>query len=188
MTAKTMQSFAAGILAAASLMTVVYMFGPEDSTSTSNPKVKLSTNEMKTELTDDGYVIKTKKEWDTQVAALKAAESKASKAEKAADKAEKAADKSTDKAKDAKKDEVDKQEQPAGEQTEKVVYRTVLFVASGMTSIDVGNALVQSKIIPNALEFSQEVERRGLANNLKPGMYEIQSGMTMDEIIGTIFK
>lgn len=188
MTAKSMQSFATGILAAASLMTVVYMFSPEVSTSTSNSKAKLSTNEMKTELTDDGYVVKTKDEWDAQVAAVKTAESKASKAEKAADKAEKAADKATDQAKDAKKDEADKQEQPKGEQTEKIVYRTVLFVASGMTSIDVGDALVQSKIIPNSLEFTQEVENRGLANRLKPGMYEVQSGMTMDEIIGTIFK
>lgn len=192
MTAKIMQSFAAGILVAASFMTVVYMFGPDRSStsasSTSNSKVNLTTNEMKSELADDGYVVHTKEEWDAQIAAVEAAEKKASKAEKTAKKAEDAADKAAKEADEANKTNSDAKDQPEGEQTEKVEYRTVLFVASGMTSIDVGNALVQSKIIPNAFEFSQEVERRGLANALKPGMYEVQSGMTMDEIIGTIFK
>ncbi|WP_147535820.1 endolytic transglycosylase MltG [Bacillus marasmi] len=186
MTAKTMQSIAAGIFIAACLITAVYYLFPNDAAA--NPKTKLSEKEMKAALVAEGYVVKTEKDWDAQVAAVEAAEKKANKAEKAANNAEKAAktasEKST-KAKDKQKEEPKTKTETQPE--EKIVYRTVIFVASGMTSIDVGNALVQSKIIPNALEFTQEVDRRGLANGLKPGMYEVQSGMTMDEIIGVIF-
>lgn len=185
MSAKTMQSFAAGILAAACFIAAVYFLFPKDSVA--KPKVNISTKEMKTELADEGYVVKTQEEWDKQVAAVKAAEKKAIKAEKVANTAEKAAKTANEKS--TKTKEETKEETKTDTQTEeKIVYRTVLFVASGMTSIDVGNALVQSKIIPNAFEFSQEVERRGLANGLKPGMYEVESGMSMDEVIGAIFK
>ncbi|WP_428908474.1 hypothetical protein [Niallia sp. Krafla_26] len=77
------------------------------------------------------------------------------------------------------------QEQPA---QEKVIYRTMISVSSGMTSIDVGKALKQTNIIEDAFAFSKEVENRGLSNGLRPGMYEISSEMSLDEIISTIFK
>ncbi|WP_318507125.1 hypothetical protein [Bacillus sp. T3] len=173
MTAKTMRSVAGGIFIAAFLMAIVYFLGGSDSGTAVKTVAaeKMTAAQMKKELSSDGFVIKTQEEWDAQVAAVKAAEKKAKTAAKNADTT------------DAKNK--DQQEQKG---TEKVVYRTALFVASGMTSIDVGNALVQSKIIPNALEFSQEVDRRGLANSLKPGMYEVESGMTTDEIMAAIFK
>lgn len=82
---------------------------------------------------------------------------------------------------------VPKQE-PAKEQQEKVVYRTIINVATGMTSIDVGNALVQGKIIDNAKTFFNEVEKRGLSSELRPGTFELDSNMTMDEVIAIIFK
>lgn len=85
---------------------------------------------------------------------------------------------------------VQKEEKPEQEpqKEEKVVYTTIVNVASGMTSIDVGKALVQGKIIDNAKTFFNEVEKRGLSNELKPGTFELNSGMTMDEVIKTIFK
>jgi hypothetical protein len=70
---------------------------------------------------------------------------------------------------------------------EKVVYSTMLSVSSGMTSIDVGRALEQTNIIDNAFAFSKEIEKRGLSNELRPGMFEIQSEMSLDEIISVIF-
>lgn len=79
-------------------------------------------------------------------------------------------------------------EKPQETPAEKVVYRTMLSVSSGMTSIDVGNALEQSKIIPNGWEFAQEIEKRGLSNALRPGLYEIESGKTIDEIIAIIYQ
>jgi hypothetical protein len=71
---------------------------------------------------------------------------------------------------------------------EEIVYRTIVNVAPGMTSIDVGNALVHGKIIDNARIFFDEVEKRGLSNQLKPGTFELDSNMTVDEVVKVIFK
>lgn len=85
--------------------------------------------------------------------------------------------------------EVQKTEkEPQQETKEEVVYHTIVNVAPGMTSIDVGNALVKGKIIDNAKTFFNEVEKRGLANELKPGTFELGSDMSMDEVISVIFK
>jgi hypothetical protein len=79
----------------------------------------------------------------------------------------------------------DTDEKPA---EEKIIYRTIVSVSSGMTSIDVGKVLKQTKIIDDAFAFSKEVENRGLSNGLRPGIYEVSSEMSLDEIISTIFK
>lgn len=167
MTAKTISSFAGGLLVAASILGAVYFFGP----SQAQTAEKLSASEMKSLLTSEGYVIHTKEEWNKQLAAVETAEKKVKEAEET---------------KKANK-EADKNNQPQAAD-EKVVYRMMLSVSSGMTSIEVGQALEQAKIIASGRELSTAVESRGLANALRPGMYEIQSGMTMDEIISTIFK
>ena len=57
-----------------------------------------------------------------------------------------------------------------------------------MTSVDVGKALVQAKIINSGIVFDKEVEKQGLSNSLRPGVYEIDSDMTRDEIINIIYK
>ncbi|AXN37267.1 MULTISPECIES: hypothetical protein [Peribacillus] len=74
------------------------------------------------------------------------------------------------------------------ETTEKVVYRTVLKVSKGSTSIDVGKTLQRAKVIKNAKDFSDEVEKKGKANGLRPGTYVVDSEMTTEKIISTIFK
>ena len=48
-------------------------------------------------------------------------------------------------------------DQPA---KEKIVYKTVLTVSDGMTSIDVGNALEKANIIKDGLDFYKRVEKR----------------------------
>lgn len=73
-------------------------------------------------------------------------------------------------------------------ETETVQYRAMISVSLGMTSTHVGQALEEMKIITNDLDFSNEVEKRGLANELRPGIYEVQSGMTIDDIIASIFQ
>lgn len=75
-----------------------------------------------------------------------------------------------------------------GEVEEKVVYRTMLSVTSGMTSIDVGRALERANIIDSAIDFFYEIENRGLESKLRPGTYEVESAMNLNEIISTIFK
>ncbi|MGG5254228.1 aminodeoxychorismate lyase [Neobacillus sp. SM06] len=72
--------------------------------------------------------------------------------------------------------------------SQKVVYKAVINVADGMTSIDVGNALQKANIIQNAFNFSKDIESRGLQNNLRPGTFVVDSEMSYDQVIATIFK
>lgn len=154
MTAKTMRSFAGGLIVAASVCGAVYFSNPsEATTTTSQTEVKPSETEMKSLLASKGYVIKTEEEWNKQLAAVKD---------------------TTVQTKEATK--------------EKTIYRTVLSVSSGMTSIDVGKALQRARVIKNGFQFSKEVEKRGVENNLRPGTYVVESGMTVEEIISSIFK
>jgi hypothetical protein len=171
-TPAVLRSFAGGLIVAAGIIGIVYLSG---GTGDGTTVKKMSEADMKTELTEKGYVIHTEEEWQQQEAAVTAAKADAEKAVKEAANAKKA---------DAKKET--EAAAPAGDQ--KVVYKTVVNVSSGMTSIDVGRTLETAKIIPSALEFSQEVERRGLSSNLRPGIFEIESGMTVDQIIGIIFR
>lgn len=72
--------------------------------------------------------------------------------------------------------------------SKKTVYRVVLNVANGMTSIDVGRALEKAKIIDNAFQFSKDIEKKGIENKLRPGTFVVDSDMSRDQIISTIFK
>src|SRR4051794_39036147 len=71
MTSKSMRSFAGGLIVAAGICGAVYFFGPSEATSTPTVE-KLSADEMKSLLTSEGYVIHTKKEWQKQLATVKA--------------------------------------------------------------------------------------------------------------------
>ncbi|MFF2456311.1 hypothetical protein [Peribacillus simplex] len=120
---------------------------------------KLSEDEMKESLVSEGYVIHSEKEWEDQIAEAKSIKDKA----------------------EAEKENVK-------EPTEKVIYRTVLRVSKGSTSIDVGKTLQKAKVIKNANDFSNEVEKKGKANGLRPGTYVVDSAMTTEKIISIIFK
>jgi len=72
--------------------------------------------------------------------------------------------------------------------SQKVVYRVVVNVTEGMTSIDVGRALEKAKIIPDAFKFSKDIEKKKLENKLRPGTFVVDSGMAYGKIISTIFK
>jgi hypothetical protein len=164
MTSNSLRSFALGLLLAAAATGGVYFFGPSEAESTEKSDEKtvktenLTEEEMIEQLTAKGFVVQSKEAWDKQVAA--ATEAKDEEPEK----------------KSKKKNEDD------------VVYRTILNVSMGMTSIDIGNALEEAKIIDDGMKFYKEVENRGLENDLRPGTFQIESGMSMDEIISIIFK
>ncbi|MGV3464196.1 MAG: aminodeoxychorismate lyase [Heyndrickxia sp.] len=70
----------------------------------------------------------------------------------------------------------------------KVVYRSVVTVSEGMTSIDVGRQLVKAKLISDAFKFSKDVEKKGIENHLRPGTYAVDSSMSYEQIISAIFK
>jgi hypothetical protein len=120
---------------------------------------KLSEDEMKESLASEGYVIHSEKEWEDQIAEAQSVKYKA----------------------EAEKETVK-------EPTEKIIYRTVLTVSKGSTSIDVGKTLQKAKVIKNANEFSDAVEKKGKANGLRPGTYVVDSAMTTEKIISIIFK
>jgi hypothetical protein len=78
---------------------------------------------------------------------------------------------------------------PVEKKPEKVIAKAVITVEDGMTSIDVGRMLVDAKIVvTDAFKFSQDIEKKGLQKNLRPGPFEVNTGMTYDQIIATIFK
>lgn len=153
MKAKLIRSFAVGLLLATVVSGSVYFLS-----SNGSSKGDLSTEEMKTLLTEDGYKVLTEVELAEQLAAAQI------EAEKS-------------------------QEQTATENTtEKVVYRTMITVTSGMTSIDLGDALVSAKVIESRQQFVDLVEQKGLVQELRPGTFEVQSDMTLDQVIATIYR
>lgn len=160
MTPKVLSSFAAGIIVAAGVCGAVYFSSSEEETVTQASESPKNT--VTKELTED----EMKDELSSLGYVIKTedeytAELKA--------------------AEHAAKDTADQQNQ-------KVVYKTVINVASGMTSIDVANALVKGKIIDNASSFTKTIESRNLSNSLKPGVFEVDSTMSLDEVISQIFK
>ncbi|MBT2649347.1 endolytic transglycosylase MltG [Bacillus sp. ISL-34] len=120
---------------------------------------KLSEDEMKETLASEGYVIHSEKEWEEQIAEAQSV-----------------------------KDKAEAEKETVKEPTEKIIYRTVLTVSKGSTSIDVGKTLQKAKVIKNANEFSDAVEKKGKANGLRPGTYLVDSEMTTEKIISIIFK
>ncbi|MGM0826689.1 MAG: hypothetical protein ACQEWF_05035 [Bacillota bacterium] len=161
-TPNSLRSFAAGLLIATTSIGAVYMFGPSEAKSTEKVETvkteNLTEEEMVKQLTSKGFVIHTEAEWNKQLSAM--------------------TEKQEEKVEDKKEEKTD----------DKVVYRTILTVSTGMTSIDVGNALENANIIKSGLDFYKEVEKRGLENDLRPGTFEVESGMTTDELISTIFQ
>ncbi|CAN7477634.1 hypothetical protein [Rossellomorea sp. LjRoot5] len=158
-TSNSLRSFAGGILIATSLIGAVYLFGPSEAKSTG----KEESAEVQ-KLSEDEMVKKL-----TSKGYVIHTEDQWNKQLKAMN--EKQEEKASDKKSDGK-----------------VVYKTMLTVSTGMTSIDVGNALEQANIIKDGLDFYKEVEKRGLENELRPGTFDVESGMSTDEIISTIFK
>ncbi|MFC0561016.1 hypothetical protein [Halalkalibacter alkalisediminis] len=172
MTSKTMQSFASGLLVAAGVCAAVYFFGTSDAPTTqaqAQVKEKMTAEEMIASLGADGFVIHTEEQWHEQVAAFQAEVEAAEQPEVV---------------EEAKEEEPEKEQ----EVKEVIIYRTLLTVSPGMTSIDVGEALVRAEITDSAMTFFKEVEKRGLANSLRPGTFEVDSEMSLDQVISTIFK
>lgn len=161
MKANLITSFAAGLLVSAGVCAVVYFSEPAPAEKDAKKSVEApKEEEMIQSLSTSGYIILTNEEWNKQLAAIEEKEAEKKQPEKEAN----------------------------AEEKEKIVYRTIVNVAPGMTSIDVGNALVQGKIIDNARTFFNEVEKKGLSNELKPGTFELDSDMSLEEVMNIIFK
>lgn len=185
MSGKSMRNFSGGLLVATAILSLVYFLSPSQAASTE----KLSADDAKSLLESEGYVVHTQQEWDASIAAVTAAGTKVEEVAQETEKQAKATKETKPKESKAKKaTEKKKTEAPKQAEPEKVVKTLTITVAQGMYISDVGNALVEAQFIPNALEFSQRVESLGLSSALRPGSYEVNSGMTMDEMISVIFK
>ncbi|KRG09404.1 endolytic transglycosylase MltG [Lederbergia galactosidilytica] len=167
MSAKSMRSFAFGLIIAACLSGIAY-YSTKDQSTTKEVK-EPSVEEMTETLASEGYVIHTEEEWREQLAAAEKAETEEKEKE------------------EAKKEEKAKEE-PKEAVKEKIVYRTTVTVTKGMTSIDVGEALKNANIIKNPMDFVNEVEKQNLSQDLKPGSYEVDSNMKLKDVISVIFK
>ncbi|MEH7223395.1 hypothetical protein V7112_06210 [Bacillus sp. JJ1566] len=169
MTAKTLTSFASGLLLAAVVCAIVYFFGPQQATGT-KAEEKPNVEELKSLLTAEGYVVHTEEEWNQAIT-----------------EAQKTVEETGEQPKEEAKEEV--AEEPKEEPAEPEVKKTVITVSEGMTSYEVGKSLISANIISgSAWDFANLVEKKGVAKYLKLGTYEINSNMTTDEIISTIFN
>ncbi|WP_251550590.1 endolytic transglycosylase MltG [Neobacillus muris] len=65
--------------------------------------------------------------------------------------------------------------------------QVVVNVTAGMGSIDVGRILRDGKLIEDAFQFASDIEQRGLVNKLREGTYTVDSNMSYDQIISTIY-
>lgn len=159
-------SFAAGILLASSICGAVYFSeDPVVTKAAAKPTkteqktvVQPTEAEMKDMLLAAGYVVQPKAEYDQTL----------DEAKKAATTAANAAN--------------------ANNNSKKIAYRAVITVTQGMTSIDVGKMLEKAKIVPDDFKFSQDVEKKGVEKNLRPGTFTVDTEMTYDQVIATIFK
>jgi len=77
---------------------------------------------------------------------------------------------------------------PKAQETPQPVTNVVVNVTEGMTSIDVGRILQSSNLVKDAFAFSKNIEGRGLEKKLRPGVYNVNSKMTYNEMVATIFK
>ncbi|MFK9093504.1 aminodeoxychorismate lyase [Bacillus salipaludis] len=89
--------------------------------------------------------------------------------------------------KDAKAS-VEKQAPPEENKAAKTVTKLMVNVSEGMTSIDVGRMLEAAGIVPNAFNFSQDIEQKGIENKLRPGVFQVDSEMSYDQVVSAIFK
>ncbi|WP_409272761.1 aminodeoxychorismate lyase [Neobacillus sp. SCS-31] len=77
---------------------------------------------------------------------------------------------------------------PENKSTDKPVTKVIINVTDGMTSINVGRMLVEAGIVKDAFAFSKDIEKKGLMNKLRPGVFVVDTSMSYEQVISTIFK
>ncbi|KMY44075.1 hypothetical protein AC622_07275 [Bacillus sp. FJAT-27916] len=173
MTHKVMSSFASGILLASCILGGVYFFSSDDAGAEETSGKKETAKATETETVTETPVLSAedmKTQLETEGYVVLTDEEYLNEIETAEEKAKAEAEKA------------------AAENSEKVVYKTVINVASGMTTSDVAEVLVAGNIIKDASSFVKAVESKGVANKLRLGVFKVDSKMSVDKIISMIFK
>jgi carboxypeptidase C (cathepsin A) len=159
-----LSSFAAGMLITTTICGAVYLSGKSDSANvTVKPSVTTATKKVQPTAAE----MKAQLQAEGYVVQTKAENDKQVQDVKASVQAKAA---------------------PAAADTTKPVTRVVVNVTDGMTSIDIGRVLVAANIVKNAFDFSKDIEAKKLENKLKPGVFVVDSKMTYDQVVATIFK
>ncbi|WP_054712108.1 hypothetical protein [Bacillus sp. JCM 19041] len=163
MTPKTMRSFATGLLVAGGALGIVY-YTSDTKPANSAEQTELTIEDMHELLTEAGFVVQEQEEWNQM--------------ERDLEEALAAAESANDSDDEGNNDD----------EEERVVYRTILHVVAGMTSIDVGNMLEEAGIVDSGYDFYEEVDNRGLSNELRPQVTgELTSEMSLGEVVDAFF-
>lgn len=166
MTPKTMRSFATGLLVAGGTLGLVYYTSDTKQANSAAEQTEATIEDMHESLTEAGFVVQEQEEWDQK--------------ERDLEEALAAAENATDSDDEGNNDDDDEEE--------RVVYRTILHVVAGMTSIDVGNMLEEAGIVDSGYDFYEEVDNRGLSNELRPQVTgELTSEMSLGEVVDAFF-
>jgi UPF0755 protein len=63
-----------------------------------------------------------------------------------------------------------------------------ITVASGQSSVDIGRALRAAGVVDSVNRFRDVAAERGLDGSLKPGTYQLQTGMSIDDVLDLLAK
>ena len=61
-------------------------------------------------------------------------------------------------------------------------------VSSGQSSVDIGQTLTDAGVVDSVGRFRAAAEERGLAGSLKPGTYQLVTGMDIDAVLDQLAK
>lgn len=188
----TVRSFSVGLLAAGLIMLIVYYFF-EDS---SNEQISISTDEMISQLEEEGYRVLTETEYisysvaNTQQnedeesdedASVEEEEDTEENANETTEEDEEVADTEEENTEDQNEEEVVEEEEE-----DNTPSSVTINIPSGMASLDLSYLLEEENLIDDAEEFNIYLQQNGYALRLQLGEHELTSDMSEQEIAETI--
>ncbi|MEY8750541.1 hypothetical protein [Alkalicoccobacillus gibsonii] len=169
--ANSLRSFSIGLIVASVACGAVYFTNTSNETDAEvQAETLLTDDEMIEQLEEQGYLVRNSEEWEDEVNTVIDTTRLEVEAEFAAQEEEES-------------EEEPEEEQEEEQETEEVF---LLIIRNGMTSFQVADELIRGNIIDNKQEFVAQAEQQNLAGFLKPGAYEITSGMSTAEIFALI--
>ncbi|MBM0064357.1 hypothetical protein [Alkalicoccobacillus gibsonii] len=173
--ANSLRSFSIGLIVASVACGSVYFTNTSNETDAEvQAETLLTDDEMIEQLEEQGYLVRNSEEWEDEVNTVIDTTRLEVEAEFAAQEEEES---------EEEPEEEQEEEQEQEQETEEVF---LLIIRNGMTSFQVADELIRGNIIDNKQEFVAQAEQQNLAGFLKPGAYEITSGMSTAEIFALI--
>ncbi|MEK4564562.1 hypothetical protein MKX54_07840 [Alkalihalobacillus sp. FSL R5-0424] len=173
--ANSLRSFSIGLIVASVACGTVYFTNTSNETDAEvQAETLLTDDEMIGQLEEQGYLVRNSEEWENEVNTVIDTTRLEVEAEYAAREEEES---------EEEPEEEQEEEQEQEQESEEVF---LLIIRNGMTSFNVADELVRGNIIDNKQEFVRQAEQQNLAGFLKPGAYEITSGMSTAEIFALI--